>query len=278
MQEYRDRRSIQPSCESRRYPGWLLRTVIIGSARPNQYVPRVREKLGIDDEAWGLGVCAEHALPLGWESMEYEQFLKERRVRMADVIRAAYRKLGGEENIPAVNTAVVHARCRGRVESHCGHVERGLRSLARSEYTRLYRRGCSESKLRLLSPSVSARRFNERFGQGRLGADPLSVCGLSLSRSDFRNCSTSAKYGMACCTEILAEQDAKRASTDVDSGHQRRYAMRLRSMRVSLTYSLTESERRLRRAVGGATALSGRHLHGLSRQGCLRCARGCCRP
>ena len=41
-------------------------------------------------------MCAEHGLPLGWESMDYEEFLRERRRRMADIIRVAFRQLGGE--------------------------------------------------------------------------------------------------------------------------------------------------------------------------------------
>lgn len=34
-----------------------------------------------------------HALPDHWETMEYEDFLSERRLRMANVVRDAYRKL-----------------------------------------------------------------------------------------------------------------------------------------------------------------------------------------
>jgi hypothetical protein len=63
------------------------------------YVPRQREKLVIDDDRWGR-MCAEHALPLGWESMPYEEFLRDRRQRMADIIHVAFRQLGGESNSP----------------------------------------------------------------------------------------------------------------------------------------------------------------------------------
>lgn len=42
----------------------------------------------------------EHTLPLGWESMDYEEFLRERRRRMADIIRVAFRQLGGEPDAP----------------------------------------------------------------------------------------------------------------------------------------------------------------------------------
>jgi len=74
--------------------GWHENSVI-GSRSPAEYVPHLREKLGLDDQQWGR-MCAEHALPLGWQSMEYGDFLRERRRRMADIIRVAFRQLGGE--------------------------------------------------------------------------------------------------------------------------------------------------------------------------------------
>jgi hypothetical protein len=73
--------------------GWHDNSTV-GSQGPAKYVPRFRDKLGLDDDAWGR-LCAEHALPLGWESMEYLEFLPERRSRMAEIVRVAYRKLGG---------------------------------------------------------------------------------------------------------------------------------------------------------------------------------------
>jgi len=73
--------------------GWHENNVI-GGRSPAEYVPRLRQKLAIDDDRWGR-LCPEHALPLGWQSMEYEEFLRERRRRMADIIRVAFRQLGG---------------------------------------------------------------------------------------------------------------------------------------------------------------------------------------
>lgn len=67
----------------------------ISAQAPTQYVPRMRQLANIDDERWSRSL-AEHGLPTGWESMPYKDFLRERRSRMADIIRVAYRQLGGE--------------------------------------------------------------------------------------------------------------------------------------------------------------------------------------
>lgn len=67
----------------------------ISSQAPAHYVPKMRQSLNIDDERWRRSL-AEHGLPAGWEGMPYEDFLRERRSRMADIIRVAYRQLGGE--------------------------------------------------------------------------------------------------------------------------------------------------------------------------------------
>jgi hypothetical protein len=68
---------------------------------PDRYVPRLRERLKLDDARWGR-MCAEHALPPRWEEMPYAEFLEARRRRMAEIIRVAYRKLGGDEEAETV--------------------------------------------------------------------------------------------------------------------------------------------------------------------------------
>jgi hypothetical protein len=40
------------------------------------------------------------AVRRGWETMEYEEFLRERRQKMAEIIRVAFRQLGGEPDSP----------------------------------------------------------------------------------------------------------------------------------------------------------------------------------
>jgi hypothetical protein len=65
--------------------------ISISDAPPSQYFPEMFAKHvdPKDQEAayfW-------HALPAGWEEMEYKEFLKQRRTLMAQVIRAGYDKL-----------------------------------------------------------------------------------------------------------------------------------------------------------------------------------------
>lgn len=62
----------------------------IGDKAPAEYVGEYRQKLG--EEGYAL-TCKQNALPLGFEEMEYQDFLRQRRLLMAETVRAAYRKL-----------------------------------------------------------------------------------------------------------------------------------------------------------------------------------------
>ena len=115
--------------------GWHENTVI-GGRGPADYVPRLRQKLGIGDDQWGR-LCAEHALPLGWESMEYETFLRERRRRMADIIRVAFRQLGGEPDAPPL-TPPWFLPGTEDVWQRIVETERALRGLVREIYAARY--------------------------------------------------------------------------------------------------------------------------------------------
>ncbi len=54
------------------------------------------ERLNVATRTVRRWIDLGRALPLGWESMDYTEFLRERRRRMADIIRVAFRQLGGE--------------------------------------------------------------------------------------------------------------------------------------------------------------------------------------
>lgn len=63
----------------------------IGAAPPDEYFPGYFEKYVAPSEREKARFW--HALPDGWESMPYDEFLEQRRVLMAKVIRAGFAKL-----------------------------------------------------------------------------------------------------------------------------------------------------------------------------------------
>ncbi len=151
--------------------GWHENSVI-GGRGPADYVPRLREKLAIDDDRWGR-LCAEHALPLGWESMEYEEFLRERRRRMADIIRVAFRKLGGEPDAPPL-TPPWFLPGTEAVWQRIVETERALRGVVRDVYAARF----GESAARKIEEGLPER---EREAVARAlrarpaGSEPLSM-------------------------------------------------------------------------------------------------------
>jgi hypothetical protein len=151
--------------------GWHENSVI-GGGRPAEYVPRLRQRLSIDDDRWGR-LCAEHALPLGWESMEYEEFLRERRRRMADIIRVAFRQLGGEADAPPL-TPPWFLPGAETVWQRIVETERALRGVVREVYAATF----GEAAARKIEERLPER---EREGLGRalrsrpVGAEALGI-------------------------------------------------------------------------------------------------------
>ena len=64
--------------------------VDISDKPPADYVGRYREKLG--EEGYKLA-CVQNALPEGFENMEYPEFLVQRRLLMAQIVKKAYERL-----------------------------------------------------------------------------------------------------------------------------------------------------------------------------------------
>jgi len=151
--------------------GWHENSVI-GGRSPAEYVPRVRQKLAIDDDRWGR-LCAEHALPLGWESMEYEEFLRERRRRMADIIRVAFRQLGGEGDAPPL-TPPWFLPGAETVWQRIVETERALRGVVREVYAARF----GEAGARRIEEALPERE-RESLARGLrtrpAGAEALSV-------------------------------------------------------------------------------------------------------
>lgn len=64
--------------------------ISISDTSPAEYVPLVRQRFS--EQEWEH-MCAVHALPQDWETLAYEDFLQQRRVLMAAIIRRGYETL-----------------------------------------------------------------------------------------------------------------------------------------------------------------------------------------
>lgn len=62
----------------------------ISDDAPIEYVGKYREKLG--EDGYKLA-CAQNALPENFENLEYPEFLRQRRILMAQIVKQAYQKL-----------------------------------------------------------------------------------------------------------------------------------------------------------------------------------------
>ncbi len=151
--------------------GWYENSDI-GSRGPLEYVPRLRQKLAIDDDQWGR-LCAEHALPLGWESMEYDEFLRQRRRRMADIIRVAYRQLGGERDSPPLTPPWFLPGAEA-VWRRIVDTERALRALAREVYAERFGESAAR-RIEKILPERERETLARALGARPQGSDPLSI-------------------------------------------------------------------------------------------------------
>jgi hypothetical protein len=151
--------------------GWHENSVISGKG-PAEYVPRLREKLAIGDDRWGR-VCAEHGLPPSWESMEYEEFLRERRRRMADIIRVAFRQLGGEPDAPPLTPPWFLPGAEA-VWQRIVETERALRAVVREVYAGRFGEAAARRIVEVL-PERERESLARALRARPPGSDPLSI-------------------------------------------------------------------------------------------------------
>lgn len=151
--------------------GWY-ENAIIGSQSPAQYVPRVRTRLDIDDATWGRS-CAEHGLPPDWESMDYNDFLIARRRRMADIIRVAYRKLGGEADLGPVAPPWFLPGTEEAWTS-IAETERSLRALVRGAYAKRFE-GKAAAAIEGALSEPERQSLSRALRSRPAGADPLTI-------------------------------------------------------------------------------------------------------
>jgi hypothetical protein len=151
--------------------GWHENTTI-GGQSPSVYVPRLRDQLGIDDNRWGR-MCAEHALPLGWERMDYEEFIRHRRTRMAELIRVAFRQLGGEADASPLAPPWFLPGAEA-VWQRIADAERALRTLVREVYASIFG-DTAAATIQAKLPERDRESLMRALRARPPGSDPLTV-------------------------------------------------------------------------------------------------------
>jgi hypothetical protein len=68
----------------------MLYYLTISDLSPKDYLPKYFPRLSKEMKYW-------HALPDGWENMEYSEFFRNRRKLLAQIIRKGYKKLSHSE-------------------------------------------------------------------------------------------------------------------------------------------------------------------------------------
>lgn len=104
----------------------------VGAQDPAEYVPQLRARF--DDAVWER-MCRLHALPLGFETMGYEEFLEERRVLMARIIQMAFLVLADPAESPKDEFGAGSVAEAG-VWKSIAALESELRRLVRALYAR----------------------------------------------------------------------------------------------------------------------------------------------
>jgi hypothetical protein len=105
--------------------------------------------------------------------MEYEEFLRERRRRMADIIRVAFRQLGGEPDSPPLTPPWFLPGAEAVWQSIV-NTERALRAVVREVYATRF----GEAAARRIEEALpeSEREILTRALRARpAGSDPLSI-------------------------------------------------------------------------------------------------------
>lgn len=64
----------------------------IGKKPPTEYMAEIKMRFAGQPDIWSA-MMRNHALPEGWETMDYREFLEARRILMADIIRRGFESL-----------------------------------------------------------------------------------------------------------------------------------------------------------------------------------------
>jgi hypothetical protein len=112
-------------------------------------------------------------MPFHSERMDYDEFLRQRRTRMAELIRVAFRQLGGEPDVPPLappwflpGAEVVWQRI--------GETERVLRALVRDVYATKFGEAAAPT-IQAKLPERERETLTRALRTRPPGSDPLTV-------------------------------------------------------------------------------------------------------
>lgn len=122
----------------------------IKDSPPREYVPRIREQFS--EHKW-VRMCRENALPPEWEEMLYDDFLQQRRVLMAQLIRTGFDSIGTSEPDTGATleegTSSEHAVWR-----LIGSTEAELRNTVRRQFNGRWGSGADARMCAILGPDA----------------------------------------------------------------------------------------------------------------------------
>lgn len=105
--------------------------------------------------------------------MGYEEFLRERRRRMADIIRVAFRQLGGEEDAPPL-TPPWFLPGTEEVWRRIAETERALRAVVRDVYSTRFGDSAA-ARIEAAVPERERQTLARNLARRPAGAEPLSI-------------------------------------------------------------------------------------------------------
>jgi hypothetical protein len=152
---------------------WPDNISIGGKQHPSEYVPNLKGRFS--EDAW-VRMTRLHALPEHWESLEYDEFLKQRRVLMAANILRAYEKLSDTEPDAELSDPAKEERATWE---HIKGIEVRLRKLVATRYRSQWEAGAEEKIRKVLGEETwktIERNRDKHLGQyGQVPTDESGV-------------------------------------------------------------------------------------------------------
>jgi hypothetical protein len=122
--------------------------VDVSDSAPSDYVTKVRSSFS--ESSW-TEMNRAHALPSSWETLSYEEFLRERRKLMARIIRQGFEALGDKE-VPASDAKKFAAADEKKAWDLIEDLELRLRRLVHEKYEAKWGSGADARIIKQLTP------------------------------------------------------------------------------------------------------------------------------